>query len=230
MTAPDLPVPLPAQDFILKWRERWPEWRIAEVFVSPLRRPLVAAWFALWQECALAAWAGSEPAPGLAKLAWWQDELNGWAKGRRRHPLGEILRSKPLPWAALAQALNGLSVSRDTVPVNTSVAVDLRPLAQVLMASEAALFEHTATNTTDPRHVLLDLLAEQALLRADAPASSRLLAERARLPSTPQPRPRRLQSVILAGRLQQLHQGHPQRPPPVWRTLLDAWRAARGSA
>jgi len=220
----------PAQEFIAKWRERWPEWGIAEVFIPAAQRSLVAAWFALLQELALAAWAGSDPAPGLAKLAWWQDELNGWAKGRRRHPLGERLLAQPLPWAQLAQALNGLSVSRDTVPDNTAAAVDLVPLAQALMACEALLFEHTPPGAADHRLHLLDLLVEQSLLRGDAPVSVRLLAEHAGLPRIARPRPRRLQSAILGGRLRQLHLGHPQRPPPLWQSLLRAWRAARASA
>jgi len=230
--APEAPVapPTPAQEFIAKWRERWPEWGIAEVFIPAPQRPLVAAWFALLQEFSIAAWAGSEPAPGLAKLAWWQDELNGWAKGRRRHPLGECLLMKPLPWAQLAQALNGLSVSRDSVPENTAAAVDLVPLAQALMRCEAALFEAAWASDCAHSCLLLDLLAEQTLLRGDAESAARLLHERAGLTRAALPRPRRLQSAILGGRLRQLHLGRPQRPPPLWRSLLSAWRAARGSA
>jgi len=213
---------LPAQEFIVKWRERWPEWGIAEVFIPAQQRPLVAAWFALLQEWTLAAWAGREPAAGLAKLAWWQDELNGWVKGRRRHPLGGHLLTKPLPWAVLAQALNGLSVSRDTVPESIAAAVDLVPLAQALLHCEAVLFE-AAPAAHHP--ILSDLLAEQSLLRGDAAAAARLLAERATFSQAPLPR--RLQSAILTARLRQLHRGHPQRPPAAWRTLLGAWRAAR---
>jgi len=220
-----------AGEFIVKWRERWPEWGIAEVFVPAVQRPLSAAWFALLQEFALAAWAGSEPAPGLAKLAWWQDELNGWAKGRRRHPLGELLLAQPLPWAQLAQALNGLSVSRDVVPERTTDAADLVPLAQAMMACEAGLFGQMPAEVADYRPILLDLLAEQSLLRGDVLAAARLLGERAALPSgIAQPRPRHLQSAILAGRLRQLRRGQPQRPLPLWRSLLETWRAARGSS
>jgi len=43
----------PAQAFIAKWRERWPEWNIAEVFVPATQRPLIAAWWALLQEFTL---------------------------------------------------------------------------------------------------------------------------------------------------------------------------------
>jgi len=216
------------QEFIAKWRERWPEWDIADSFIPAPQRPLAAAWLALLQEFSLAAWAGREPAPGLAKLAWWQDELNGWGKGRRRHPLGEILLARPLPWAQLAQALNGLSVARDIVPESTASAVDLVPLAQALLACEAALFGHALIGQSNHHPILLDVLSEQTLLRGDTEAAARLLAEpvsRAHLP-----RPRRLQSAILAARLRQLQRGQPQRPPPLWRTLFSAWRAARASA
>ena len=37
-------------DFLGKWRGRWPEWRIAQVFVPEAQRPLAEAWFALLQE------------------------------------------------------------------------------------------------------------------------------------------------------------------------------------
>jgi len=217
----------PVQEFIAKWRERWPEWAIAEVFIPPAQRPLVSAWFALLQEFVLAAWAGREPTPGLAKLAWWQDELNGWAKGRRRHPLGEILLAKPLPWAQLAHALNGLSVSRDKVPENITAAVDLAPLAQALTACEAALFGTAPCADGNCHPILLDLLTEQSLLRGDAQAAARVLAEPASLVKAAQPRPRRLQSAILNGRLRQLCRGQSQRPLPAWRSLLSAWWAAR---
>jgi len=218
----------PVQEFIAKWHERWPEWAIAEVFIPPAQRPLVAAWFTLLQEFMLAAWAGREPAPGVAKLAWWQDELNGWAKGRRRHPLGEILLAKPLPWAQLAHALNGLSVSRDQVPESVTAAVDLVPLARVLAVCEAALFGTAPAADTDDQPILLDLLTEQSLLRGDTASATRFLAERASLPKLAiPPRPRRLQSAILGGRLRQLCRGQPQRPLPAWRSLLSAWRAAR---
>jgi len=230
MSTPDIPVPphQPAHEFISKWRERWPEWGIADSFLPAAQRSLAAAWWALLQELTLAAWAGNEPAPGLAKLAWWQDELQGWGKGRRRHPLGEHLLTQPLPWAQLAQALNGLPVQRDQVPESTASAVDLVPLAQALAASEALLFQAAPAASGNHHPILLDLLAEQALLRGDATAAKRLLGERHHLPNAAQPRPRRLQSAILAARLQQLQKGQPQRPPPAWRSLLNAWRAARG--
>ena len=98
--------------FLDKWRARWPEWRSAEVFVPAPQRAATLAWLALRQELADAAWDGADPRPGAAKLAWWGDELNGWANGRRRHPLGMALQRIPAPWDALASSLPALGVSQ----------------------------------------------------------------------------------------------------------------------
>ena len=50
--------------FTEKWRARWPEWRVAEVFVPVEQRERAIAWFALRQELADAAWGGNDPRPG----------------------------------------------------------------------------------------------------------------------------------------------------------------------
>src|SRR3546814_2770338 len=77
-----------ADEFTAKWRTRWPEWSIGVVFLPGAQRETAFAWFALVQELTDAAWSGADATPGLAKLAWWNEELQGWAKGARRHPLG----------------------------------------------------------------------------------------------------------------------------------------------
>ena len=64
--------------FLDKWRERWPEWSVAEVFIPAHDREMAVAWFALLQELTDAAWGGSDPRPGEAKLGWWAEELLGW--------------------------------------------------------------------------------------------------------------------------------------------------------
>ena len=66
----------PARDesldsFLDKWRTRWPEWAVAQAFVPPAQRDIALAWAALQQELTDAAWGGSDPRPGEAKLAWW---------------------------------------------------------------------------------------------------------------------------------------------------------------
>src|SRR5690625_4812742 len=101
-----------AASFVAKWRERWPEWSVAEAFVEPGQRAVAEAWFALLQEFHEASWSGEDPTPGLAKLAWWHEELEGWAKGVRRHPLGQVLQRQPAHWSALARALNALRAAR----------------------------------------------------------------------------------------------------------------------
>lgn len=91
-----------------KWRSRWPEWEVIETFIPSAQRTLAWAWFAWLDELAVAAWSGSEPAPGMAKLAWWQEELRGWAKGARRHPLGMTLQSLKVDWSGIADEMGAL--------------------------------------------------------------------------------------------------------------------------
>ena len=80
------------QAFLAKWRARWPEWAVAEVFVPAAQRERAQAWFALRDELGDAAWGGQDPLPGDAKLGWWAEELDGWSRGARRHPLGLALQ------------------------------------------------------------------------------------------------------------------------------------------
>lgn len=91
-----------------KWRSRWPEWELIETFIPSEQRTLAWAWFAWLDELATAAWSGSEPAPGMAKLAWWQEELRGWAKGARRHPLGIALQPLKVDWSGIADEMGAL--------------------------------------------------------------------------------------------------------------------------
>lgn len=99
--------------FTGKWRARWPEWGVAEVFVPRAQREIALAWAALQQELTDAAWGGSDPLPGQAKLGWWQEELAGWSRGARRHPLGTVLQRLPAPWMGLATSLPTLAESRE---------------------------------------------------------------------------------------------------------------------
>ncbi len=56
--------------------------RVAEAFVPPRSAPLRAGLVRAAQELTDAAWGGSDPRPGEAKLAWWAEELHGWAQRR----------------------------------------------------------------------------------------------------------------------------------------------------
>ncbi|MFQ6313658.1 hypothetical protein ACLMLE_27050, partial [Lysobacter capsici] len=51
-------------DFAGKWRARWPEWSVAEVFVPRSQRATAVAWAALQQELTDAAWAAGDALPG----------------------------------------------------------------------------------------------------------------------------------------------------------------------
>ena len=44
-----------SQSFIDKWRARWPEWAVAQVFVPATQRPTALAWASLLQELTDAA-------------------------------------------------------------------------------------------------------------------------------------------------------------------------------
>ena len=105
-----------------KWSAHWPEWEIAELFVPANAREVAWVWFAWLDELAIAAWSGEDATPGLAKLAWWQEELRGWAKGARRHPLGSMLQPLKVDWVGIADQMGalrereaGLSGDIDTV-------------------------------------------------------------------------------------------------------------------
>ena len=216
-------------DFLGKWRGRWPEWRIAQVFVPDAQRPLAEAWFALLQEWTDAAWAGDDPTPGAAKLGWWQEELRGWSKGLRRHPLGRVLQKQSAPWAALADALPGLRVVRE--PLRAWASPDearavLRPLADALSACEAVLFSGPA-DAGDA----LSLLAAHALWhREDDGTAGRAREWAGRLVAQPAlragTRPRRIHDVLTAGRLQRLATSGDITALPPLSALWRSWRAA----
>ena len=96
--------------FLEKWRARWPEWSVAEVFVAPARRDIVVAWFALLQEFEDVLNIAGDPLPADAKLAWWGEELRGWASQRSRHPLGRRLEPVRADWARLADAFEQFDI------------------------------------------------------------------------------------------------------------------------
>jgi hypothetical protein len=232
--------------FTQKWRRRWPEWRVAEVFVPEAHRELAVAWFALRQELTDAAWGGSDPRPGEAKLAWWSEELAGWTQGRRRHPLGLALQKLPVPWSVLGASLPALQASRDRPATATEAAEGVEPFARAVGRVAASLFACRAPAPT--RGIAAGLLAERLLQGGEAGvpleaiarhgdarlalrAWSRELLQGWPLPydGTPQGR---VHAALVRQRLQRVADGGPHdRPAAAWRVLLAAWRAARaGSA
>lgn len=231
--------------FLDKWRGRWPEWSVVEVFVPSPRRTVAVAWFALQRELLDAAWAGGEPQPGEAKLGWWAEELQGWAQGRRRHPLGFALQREPAPWLRLAAGLPALLASREVASNPEQAGGTLAALAEAIDGVDDALF---ASSTTDAAVTTHALLAQQVLLRGDPAAPLHI---RARLgDGTPElamarawaaellqswparraeSRAARIFVALLQARLRGFVAGHDRSQPlPRLPALWVAWRAARG--
>ena len=224
--------------FLDKWRARWPEWRIAEVFVPARERAKTLAWLALRQELADAAWEGADPLPGAAKLTWWNDELRGWAQGRRRHPLGLALQRVAAPWDALADALPGLEAAREAAfQTGDGVASLHATLAPFTVAGEgvSAAIAADAERTSAPFGADIPASALAAILAAmravardgEPEAAKALLGAWPRRPHGT--RADRIFAALARERLLALHghEGHRDAAPSHWRTLWAAWRAGR---
>ena len=193
-----------AATFVDKWRARWPEWAIARVFVRADQRELAEQWFALLQEWTDAA-STAEPAPGLAKLAWWQEELRGWGKGARRHPLGARLQKLPVDWLSIAVALPALA-RREHMD-----ATEMSSLAQALSDAEQVVFDEHRDAAQAINASLADALGQSAQTKAFA--------------SSEGTRPRRVLAAIAAARA-----ASGKAPVSPWGTLRCSWRAARAQA
>ena len=210
-------------DFAAKWTARWPEWAIARTFVPAAEHADAEAWFALLQEWAEAAWAGEEPTPGLAKLAWWEEELRGWARGLRRHPLGRDLQRRSAPWGPLAEALAGLRDARDAVRAGGDpevIAAGMEGFAIACGACETALFTGEAS-APSPVHALL---GAHILWHGDAAHAARLLAAWPAAPAAT--RARRVHDALVRARLA-AGADRLRAPLSPVRVLWTAWRAAR---
>lgn len=206
--------PAALESFIAKWRARWPEWAVAEAFVPASQREIAAAWFALLQELTDAAWGGEDPTPGIAKLAWWQEELRGWSRGRRRHPLGIALQRQAAPWPTLEAALPALRTSRDPPADVKAALAGLHAFATAAAAVEQSLF----SSSDGAEAIAASLLAIHPQWPAETGRSGDLLA---RWPSVQGSRPRRVAAALARERLRK------GAPVPLWRALWLAWRAAR---
>ena len=213
--------------FIDKWRTRWPEWQVAEVFLPGAGRQRWLAWFALRQELIDAAFAGADPRPGEAKLGWWIEELQGWAQGRRRHPLGMGLQSLPAPWAPLAASLPAFAAARASAGI-ASLRTTLAPAAAAIAAVDAVLSRvqaPAAQPAPAADAILFGLLAQRALLESDDHLARELLVQWLPPRGT---RGERMLAALLHERLRRCVAGaQATQPPSRWRVLAIAWRAAR---
>lgn len=148
--------------FAAGWRARFPQWELAERFLTRDARAPALASCVLWQELADAAWAGEDPRPGLAKLAWWQQELAEWQHGHARHPLAPWLAAAALPWSALAASLDSWQLLRERPRDAAERDAALLPAARAFAAIEqiqshaagAPLFVDDAALTAGSRHAL----------------------------------------------------------------------------
>lgn len=241
-------------DFLQKWRAAWPEWPLAQVFVPEAQRAVAEAWLALRLEWVEAAWGGEDPTPGFAKLAWWQDELRGWQKGARRHPLGRVLQRAPAPWARLADSLEALRAARTPVLSGDieAAATALSPAAVCIAACERALSldgrmepGDAARAEADARDAAEDAQATQATVRwaliaehrlwhgvGGAPGDGRRVREGllAMWPGArSDSRAGRIHAALVHARLlRPMHGPAPAAPVSPLRALWVAWRAARG--
>lgn len=232
-----------ADDFVAKWRARWPEWAIAEAFLPPSRRAVAQAWMTLLQELGDAAWGGDDARPGEAKLGWWAEELPGWSRGARRHPLGQVLSSRAASWDALAAALPTLLASRERPRDTTAAVAAVAPFAVAAAAVESEVCA-TPETTSSSGDLASALLAERLLHHVDGAVPLQLLAAHADASAAaqawaaalldawplgaPVARARRLHAMLQRTRLAQRAAGVASpRPLSRWGTLWRAWQAAR---
>ncbi len=228
--------------FLDKWRARWPEWSVAEIFVPAERRERTVAWFALLQEFEDALNIAGDPLPADAKLAWWSEELRGWAAQRSRHPLGRRLEPIRAPWEALADAVATLASARLSAPDAEAAFASLQRFGEAVSAVEAGVLgrapapDRVVARTLASR--LMDMGPTASPYRVGAqvgddpqarlrPWAAELARRGEAAPSGA--RERRMLGAFTAGRLKRYAQaGGPMRLPSHARLLFTAWRAARG--
>lgn len=224
--------------FLGKWRARWPEWSVVEVFVPSAQRPLALAWFSLLQEFEDAMNVAGDPLPADAKLGWWAMELRDWSQDRSRHPLGRVLQPHAAPWAALAEALARIAHARSRPLDQDTAFLALQPLASAVGAVESALFG----DAPRPGHVqaiAAHLLASRLREGGDQGVPMRIAGHpeptvqawathllRQWPTRTAGPLPRRLLSAVAGLRLRRslLEGGRPMHRAGI---LWLGWRAAR---
>lgn len=211
--------------FLAKWRAQWPEWAVAEVFLPPPQRQRARAWLALRGELTEAAWGGDDPTPGAAKLGWWEEELAGWSRGARRHPLGLALQKLPLDWPLLAAGIPALRASRSPEGDREQSLRGLAPFARAQAVLSAQLFETMPPASTQP--MAEALLAEWVLHLPGrgVPAAGTDVPSLLALPRLREaPRAERIHAGLVRARLARAASGPLSAPV----ALLASWRAARG--
>ncbi len=238
--------PTALDSFLDKWRSRWPEWAVAEVFVPEDRRAATLAWFALLQEFDDILNIAGDPLPADAKLGWWGTELRDWSTHRSRHPLGRLLEPVPASWSALADALPTLVAARERPADGAAALAALAGYGGAVAAVEASVLGGTPPHAQAiAAQVLATRLAEaglQAVPQARQPGDTNATAARERAqrdwaaellaawPAKAGGSPaRRMWGAFARHRLGRFAQGHvPQPGRQPLGLLWRAWRAARG--
>jgi len=227
------------EGFLDKWRQRWPEWSVVEVFVPASERRIALAWFALLQEFEDALNIAGDPLPADAKLGWWGQELHDWSQHRARHPLGRVLQPCEAPWGALANALPLLVRARSRPLDQDTAFLTLAPLTSAACAVEAALFKGQQDDVL-VRAIAAQLLASRLRqggidavpMQLNGNTNVSVHAWRSELlRHWPTPRsagtPRRLWSALGRSRLLRSPTGEAVVPPSPAKALWIGWRAAR---
>lgn len=227
--------------FLDKWRNRWPEWRVAEVFVPAAQRQLAVAWFALLQEFTDAMNIAGDPLPADAKLAWWGEELRDWSRQRSRHPLGRVLEPRRAPWFELAETLPALIRLREPPQDPATAFALVAPLATAVANVESVLFGSAAGG----QPLVLSISAQWLATRLDE-AGEAAVPARSDSDAVPSQSnwsqqllerwpvrnggamPRRLWSALARSRLQRFTAaGEGYAPLSPVRALWLGWRMAR---
>ena len=214
MLATCMTTPTALDSFIDKWRSRWPEWSVAEVFMAPDRRERSLAWFALLQEFEDILNVAGDPLP--APWALLADALPSLVAARERPRDGD---------AALAAltAYTGAVAEVEAVVLGGSRAAPAALAAQVLAGRLAAAGTVALPLVLEPGSAA----APEAAAAASRAWAGQLLA---RWPArSGASRARRMYARCARHRLQQLAAGRtpqPGRQPlgQLWRV----WRAASG--
>ncbi|KRA52561.1 phytoene synthase [Pseudoxanthomonas sp. Root65] len=225
--------------FLDKWRARWPEWSVAEVFVAPARRDIAVAWFALLQEFDDVLNVSGDPMPADAKLAWWSEELRGWSAQRSRHPLGRRLEPVRAAWSALGDALPALVAARETPSSGEAAFAALAGYGAAVAAVEAEVLGRAPATDAVVAQVLAARLAD--LGASAVPTAFRQPDDGAAVPAWATDllrrwdgrregaRERRVLAAYMRGRVVRLaRQGVPAALPSRPVLLFAGWRAARG--
>jgi phytoene/squalene synthetase len=228
--------------FLEKWRARWPEWSVAEIFVPVERRGRAVAWFALLQEFEDALNIDGDPLPADAKLAWWSEELRGWANQRSRHPLGRTLEPVRAPWARLADTLPGLPAVRAQAEDAEAAFAALAAHADAVAAVEAVVLGRAVPAQALAAQVLAGRLTHVGPAAAPVAVArqagrgehaalrhwGRLLQQRWGGPRQGA-RERRILGAYAQARLARfIKAGEPAALPSHAALLFTGWRAARG--